>query len=261
MLTITTPDHAEGRLVDVALNAPPSNLLTVAACTELAALLRHPPDGAHVLRLHAAGSMFCLGRERAATTPGELRAESATLVELNRALRDSPLVSVASVQGDAAGFGVGLAAMCDVAVAAESARFWFPEVDINLAPALGLAWLPRLIGEREAFWMTATGTRIDANRARALNLVNDVVAPAELRAEVDRRIDTLLAGPARVHAEIKDMLAAMRSLDDDQALEASIDRLAICSLRRSESSPDVPDGTPSGGVPSRISVRLPRRAR
>lgn len=235
MLTITTPDQAEGRLVDVELNAPPNNLLTVAACTELADLLRRPPAGAHVLRLHAARAVFCLGRERAAATPGELRAESATLVELHRALRDSPLVTVASVHGDTAGFGVGLVAMCDVAVAAETARFWFPEVDINLAPALALAWLPRLIGEREAFWMTATGARIDAHRARALNLINDVVAPAELAGAVDRRVDTLLAGPPRIHAEIKDMLRAMRPLDDDQALEASIDRLAICSLRRSES--------------------------
>ncbi|HZZ46227.1 MAG TPA: enoyl-CoA hydratase/isomerase family protein [Pseudonocardia sp.] len=234
MLTITTPDHAGGRLLDVELNAPPSNLITVSACTELAALLRRPPPDAHVLRLRAAGSVFCLGRERAADTPGELRAESATLVDLHRALRDSPLVTVASVHGDAAGFGVGLVAMCDVAIAAESARFWFPEVDINLAPALALAWLPRLIGEREAFWMTATGARIDAGRARALNLVNDVVAPAELADEVGRRIEALLAGPPRIHAEIKDMLRAMRSLDDDQALEASIDRLAICSLRRPE---------------------------
>ena len=36
-------------------------------------------------------------------------------------------------------------------------RFYFPEVGIGLAPALVLAWLPRLIGERQAFWLTATG--------------------------------------------------------------------------------------------------------
>jgi methylglutaconyl-CoA hydratase len=234
MLTITTPEKFDGRLLEVVLDAPPDNLLTVPACTELAELLRRPPPGAHVLRLRAAGPVFCLGRERAATTPGELRAESATLVELHRALRDSPLVTMASVHGPSAGFGVGLAAMCDVAVAADSAQFWFPEVDINLAPALALAWLPRLIGEREAFWMTATGERVDAGRARELGLVNDVVASAELADAVDRRIDTLLAGPSRIHAEIKDMLRAMRSLDDDQALEASIDRLAMCGLRRSE---------------------------
>ncbi|WP_211241269.1 enoyl-CoA hydratase/isomerase family protein [Pseudonocardia spinosispora] len=232
MITITTP--GDGRLIEVELNAPPGNLLTVAACVELAALLRHPPSGAHVLRLRGAGGAFCLGRERAATTPAELRAETATLVELHRAVRDSPLVTVASVHGDAAGFGVGLVAMCDVAVAASQARFSFPEVDINLAPALGLAWLPRLVGEREAFWMTATGAPIDADRARALDLLNDVVPPADLDSEVDRRIQTLLAGPPRIHAEIKDMLRAMRSLDDDQALETSIDRLAVAALRRAD---------------------------
>src|SRR3712207_6933355 len=48
-------------------------------------------------------------------------------------------------------------AACDVSVAVASARIFFPEVSIGLAPALVLAWLPRVIGAREAFWLTATG--------------------------------------------------------------------------------------------------------
>jgi methylglutaconyl-CoA hydratase len=231
MLSISRP--AAG-LLDVELAAPPDNLLTVPACAELTELAGRPPSGAHVLRLRAAGGVFCLGRERAGTAPGELRAESATLVGLHRALRDSPLVTVAQVHGDAAGFGVGLVAACDVAVASADARFWFPEVGINLAPALVLAWLPRLVGERDAFWLTATGERITAARAQQLGLLNAVVPAADLATEVDRRISTLLAGPPRIHTEIKDMLRAMRPPDADQALESSIDRLVVGSLRRTE---------------------------
>jgi len=70
---------------------------------------------------------------------------------MTRPLRCTRLVTVTEVRGDAAGFGVGVLAACDVAVAEAGARFFFPEVGIGLAPAVVLAWLPRVVGEREAF--------------------------------------------------------------------------------------------------------------
>src|ERR1700710_1004749 len=142
-------------VLEVVIDRPPDNLLTVGLCAELTELLLSPPPGAHVLRLRAAGEVFCLGRERAGSTPGELRAESRTLAGLHRALRDTPLVTIAEVHGDAAGFGVGVLAACDVAVAFSGASLWFPEVGIDLAPALVLAWLPRIVGERQAVWLSA----------------------------------------------------------------------------------------------------------
>ena len=83
--------HLPRRRLEVVIDRPPDNLLTVGLCAELTELLLSPPPGAHVLRLRAAGEVFCLGRERAGSTPGELRSESRTLVGLHRALRDTPL--------------------------------------------------------------------------------------------------------------------------------------------------------------------------
>jgi methylglutaconyl-CoA hydratase len=144
-------------------------------------------------------------------------------------------VTVAEVQGDAAGFGVGVLAACDVAVAVADARIYFPEVSIGLAPALVLAWLPRRIGERQAFWLTATGEKITAARATELGLLNAVVGSAEeLRKDVDERVALLRARSPRVHAEIRDMLRAFGAVGDDQALDMSIDRLVVGSLRRGE---------------------------
>ena len=57
-------------VVEVVIDRPPDNLLTVGLCAELTELLLSPPPGAHVLRLRAAGEVFCLGRERAGSTPG-----------------------------------------------------------------------------------------------------------------------------------------------------------------------------------------------
>jgi enoyl-CoA hydratase/carnithine racemase len=219
------------------LDRGPDNLWALADLRELVALLSDPPEGAHVLRVRSRGEAFCLGRERGGTSaaPGVVRGEAETLVAVTRAFRTTRLVTVAEVQGDAAGFGVGVLAACDVAVAVAEARFYFPEVSIGLAPALVLAWLPRLIGERQAFWLTATGEKIPAARALELHLLNAVVGSAEeLRKDVDERVALLRAGSPRVHADIRDMLRAFGSVGEDQALDMSIDRLVVGSLRRGE---------------------------
>ncbi|SNS61594.1 hypothetical protein SAMN05216276_1012135 [Streptosporangium subroseum] len=72
-LTVSAP--ADGVLV-AELDRPPGNLLTVELCEEFVRLLRQPPEGAHVLRLRATGKVFCLGRERAGSTPGVPRPAS-----------------------------------------------------------------------------------------------------------------------------------------------------------------------------------------
>jgi enoyl-CoA hydratase/carnithine racemase len=219
------------------LDRGPENLWTLADLRELTALLTDPPEGAHVLRVRSVGEAFCLGRERGGTStaPGTVRGEAETLVAVTRAFRSTRLVTVAEVQGDAAGFGAGVVAACDVAVAVADARFYFPEVSIGLAPALVLAWLPRLIGERQAFWLTATGEKIPAARAVELGLLNAVVGSAEeLAKDVDERVALLRAGSPRVHAEIKDMQRAFAAVGDDSALDMSIDRLVVGSLRRGE---------------------------
>jgi enoyl-CoA hydratase/carnithine racemase len=177
-----------------------------------------------------------MGRERTTTGPGNLREETKALVELHRAQRVTALVTVAEVNGDAAALGVGLLALCDVAVAVSTARFAFPEVGIDLAPAIVLAWLPRMVGRREAFWLTATGERITAARAQDLGLINEVVSgPEALEQTVTARVAALRAHNPRVHSEIKEMLRTADSLSEEQALEASVDRLVVASLRRGES--------------------------
>lgn len=236
MTGLTVSEVRDGVVV-AELDRPPGNLWTTPLCRDLTALLDSPPQGAHVLRLRSAGEVFCLGREREGATPGELRTEASVLVAMTRAMRGTRLVTVAEVTGDAAGFGVGVLAACDVTVASEGARFSFPEVGIGLAPAVVLAWLPRAVGEREAFWLTATGEQISAARALELGLVNVVVEDAKaVVTEADRRVALLRERDPRVHAEIRDMLRAMSSLSDDGALDLAVDRLVVGSLRRGESS-------------------------
>jgi methylglutaconyl-CoA hydratase len=221
----------DGPVVRVVIDRGEANLLTTAMCERLTGLLTSPPPQAHVLRLAARGPSFCLGRERRAETAQGLRVEVTALVELNRALRRSRLVTVAEVHGDAAGFGVGLAALCQVSIAAPSARFWFPEVEIGLAPAVVLAWLPRLVGPKRAFDLTATARRIGATEALGLGLLT-AVAPTDpaLEATVDDYVATLRKYPAAVHAQIAGFLEASAGLTQYQAEALATEKLILASL-------------------------------
>ncbi len=224
--------HEEGALVRVQISRPPGNLFTVEMCVRLTTLLTNPPEGAHVLRLSGSGGVFCRGRERPAESVEDLHAEVRALLGLNEALVKTSLVTVAEVGGDAAGFGTGLAALCDVALVASDAQLSFPEVTIDLAPSLVLAWLTPMVGRRNAFWLTATGRAISGDEAQAVGLVNQAVPAAELSARVDDVVATLLQYQPRVHREIKEMLRIFATLDADQSNTFARDRLVLGSLAR-----------------------------
>ena len=96
---------------------------------------------ARVLRIQARGNVFCTGRERAGRTPAAIRRESARIIKFKAALRSSPLISIAEVQGNAFGFGFGLAIVCDFALVAEHASLGFPEMRSGLAPVAILSYL------------------------------------------------------------------------------------------------------------------------
>ena len=219
----------DGSILTVRLDSPEGNLMTMDMCDALVEVLSAPPDSAHIMLITGAGDQFCMGRERTAATPEDLR----RLVALNEALTATRLVTVARVHGDAAGFGVGLAALCDVALATRAAQLSFPEVRIDLAPALVLAWLPRMVGRRAAFWLTASGAQVCGEEAVRIGLLNDVVADSDaLDTAVERAIAMLSAGQPRVHTEIKAMLNSVESLSQQQSYELASDRLVLGSLRR-----------------------------
>lgn len=222
-----------GAVLHVHVDAGDGNLFTPEMAAELTAVLQAPPDGVHVVHLSAAGEEFCMGRAPFRSGPGPLSEDVAGLVAVSRALTQSPAVTVAEVQGDAAGFGVGLVAASDVAIASPEARFSFPEVHAGFAPALVLAWLAPLVGRRQAFWLTATGIEISAAEARDLGLVTQLAHdPAELGTEVSRCIELLVSKPLAVHRDIKRLMHFYSGVPDGARADVAADRLMIGALRR-----------------------------
>jgi enoyl-CoA hydratase/carnithine racemase len=112
-------------------------------------------------------------------------AEGAELVEsahsFMRSMERSSTVTIAAVNSIAFGGGCELAMACDFRIAAESASFGQPEINLGLMPGFGgTQRLPRLIGEGKALEMNLTGEPIDAYEAHRLGLANQVVPDHEL---------------------------------------------------------------------------------
>lgn len=209
-------------------------LISLAACDRITHLLKNPPASTHVVVLEADEGPFCLGRERTAATVHELPGQVDRLIALNGALRTTRLVSVAKVSGDAAGFGVGLAALSDIAIASSTSEFGFPEVEIGLAPSLVLAWLQEAVGRRVAFWLTATGARITAARAAELGIISEAVAPDDLEPRVANVVAALRRHDPRIHQEIREFLRATDQSTEEHATEMARACLVVGSLRRQQ---------------------------
>jgi enoyl-CoA hydratase/carnithine racemase len=185
----------QGDVLVMTLHNPPRNEITGAMFDAmLDALGREAAQPrARVLRIRAEGEVFCLGRERAGRDEPAIRAEVTRLIALKRAVMTSPLIAVAEVQGDAAGFGAGLAVLCDFTVVSETAKLSFPEMRHGLPPAAIMAYLGRYAQPKRVFPLILLAPDVSAAHARDVGLVTQVARPDALRDDVDEIVQRILA--------------------------------------------------------------------
>ena len=132
-------------------------------------------------------------------TPGQTPPDIGNVVERNfkplvMRLTNLRVPTIARVQGAALGGGTGLTAACDIAVASTKAVFATSEVKFGIIPAAISPYVVRAIGARQSYRFFQTAERIDAQRACALGLVHEVVAPEQLDAKVQEMVQALLQG-------------------------------------------------------------------
>jgi methylglutaconyl-CoA hydratase len=176
-------------------NANAGNEVTAPMFDAMIAALRSEATGptARVLRIRARGDVFCTGRERAGTDAGSIHREVSRLIELKRLLRASSMITIAEVQGNAFGFGFGLAILCDFTLVSSSARLAFPEMRKGLPPAAIMAYLGRYGLPKQVFPMVLFGDAITPETALSAGLVTRICSPDTLQAEADSLLDRILA--------------------------------------------------------------------
>src|SRR5690349_14060213 len=180
---------------------------------------------ARVLVLAGAGKAFCAGhdlREMRAQPSLEYYQRLFTQCsQMMLTLRRLPIPVIARVHGIATAAGCQLVAQCDLAVAASDARFAVSGVNLGLFCSTPAVPLSRNVPLKQAFEMLVTGDFIDAEEARERGLVNRVVAPQALDAEVEKLVAGILRKPRVAIALGKELFYRQSELPLAAAYEAA----------------------------------------
>jgi methylglutaconyl-CoA hydratase len=181
--------------------------------------------------LAARGPAFCAGadlnwmKKMAGYTHAENLSDAAQLADMLRVIYQCPKPVVARIQGDCYAGGMGLAAVCDIVLAADSAHFCLSEVKLGLIPATISPYVIKAMGEQAARRYFISAERFTAQEAHRIGLVHEAVAVEALDAKLDELINALLqAGP--------DALAQAKHLVQDIAGAPLNDALVADTVQR-----------------------------
>ena len=177
-------------------NGEPGNRIDAGLATELREACRvvMNDEDIHLLILTGSGEVFSVGRETKNEEPAP-GLDWLVQLQVASSLAALPIPVLVAVNGDALDHGLELALAGDLRVAASTARFGLTDLSRGVLPwDGGTQRLPRLVGQAWARDMILTSRIIDASQALALGLVNRVVEPDRLMAEVRQLADSILAG-------------------------------------------------------------------
>ena len=209
-MTSTLDIRLEGRVARVYLNRPEvRNAFNDSVITELTeAFTRLGADpGLRAVVLGGHGKAFCAGadlnwmKSMSGYDWQQNRADAQRLADMLWAVYSCPLPVVGRLQGDCYAGGMGLAAACDVLVAADGVHFCLSEARLGLLPATISPYVIRAMGEQQARRWFVTAERFSAAQAREMGFVHACVPADALDAAVDGIVEALVAnGPAAVKA-------------------------------------------------------------
>ncbi len=206
---------------------------------------------ARVVVIAGAGKAFCAGHDlkqmKANPRLDFYQKLFADCARIMRRLQTLPQPVIARVHGIATAAGCQLVAMCDLAVAAESAQFAVSGIKAGLFCSSPSVALSRNVPRKQAFEMLVTGEFIDARTALARGLVNRVVALADLDREISQLTDAIIAKPAIALAMGKELFYRQLEMGIDAAYQLAGQTMA-CNMI---------DGVAQEGVDAFIHRRAP----
>ncbi|PYP01875.1 MAG: hypothetical protein DMD61_00050 [Gemmatimonadetes bacterium] len=226
----------EGGVLTATLNRPDKKnaIDTPMIDALLQALEQADLDAAvRVVALRGAGTDFCAGMDlhellaSADKSVEENRRAALHFAEIFLRMRRVPKPIVAVVRGRALAGGCGLATACDLVLAAESAKFGYPEVQRGFVPAIVMTLLKRAVGEKVAFDLAATGRILEAPEAAGLGLVSRVYEDSDFDDQVSEVLRALAAASASALAFTKQQFYQLDGLPFDDGLRLGADVNAV----------------------------------
>ncbi len=229
----------EQGIARITLNRPEKrNALDAELISEVRDALRSSArdETVRVVLITGAGSDFCSGADLSGLErtfdAGVLdhMADARHMAELFVEMRHHPRPIIAAVRGRALAGGCGLATACDLIVAAESAKFGYPEVNIGFVPAMVMAILRRSLSEKRAFELISTGEIISAQTAADYGMINSIFADETFDLDVEAFVSKLASKSASAITLSKRLLYHMDSMGFEAAIESGVETNAIARM-------------------------------
>jgi len=172
------------------------------------------------------GADIVMMQEATTLTAEQNFTEALRVADLFETINTFPCPVIARVNGTAMGGGVGLVAVCDIAIAAETVRFALSEVKLGVAPAVISPYVISKIGESYARVLFTTGERFSATRAHTIGLVHAVVPPDKLDDAVGKAVQELLSSAPQALRACKKLALTVGQMSHEDARRYTAETLA-----------------------------------
>jgi enoyl-CoA hydratase len=203
--------HKDDDITTITLNRPEAgNRQTDATWTQVTRMLDEAGKSSRLVLFKGAGEDFCMGREamgQQPTTPPEayaVRERAETIFNLYGAFRNARAPIIGIVQGRAVGLGCALAALCDITIASDKARFSFPETAHRIMPTIAFSALVDRVPCKAATFMMYSAQEIDAHKALMFGLASNVVHAGELENAVATLVEHMKKMPLAAVLALKE---------------------------------------------------------
>jgi methylglutaconyl-CoA hydratase len=205
-ITLNRPDNKNALSVDV-VNAIGDHFYNAQS-----------DDAVRAIMFTNVGNTFCAGADLKAAAPGVTQQEARhSFVEILDGMMESPKPVIGRIAGHCTGGGVGLAAACDISIAADDIIIGFTEVRIGVAPAvISVVCLPKL-RRADASELFLNGERIPAERAAEVGLINRAVPRDDLDAAMDETLGKVVRGGPNALAASKQLVSKVPQMQRSEA--------------------------------------------
>ena len=217
----------KGPVLEITLNRPEiGNAASDGMAVELTKLLLGAGESSEIVVLRGAGDDFCVGRETMGKRPPgqqpdalELRRRNDVVFNCYSAFRRCEIPVIGVVRGRAFGFGCAIAAVCDITLAADSAKFQVPEMAHNIMPTMVMSALVDRVPRKAMTYLVWSTAVVTPARAREAGIVSEIFPGAELDAAVNALCEQIMKAPRPARVGCKDYARAALDMDVTGAIE------------------------------------------
>ena len=219
------------------------NRLTLPNMIALGIAIREAGEDPNVklVLLRSDGPDFCLGRMPPATPPPtppsalEVRERvTKPILSVYEAIRMTPVPVMALVHGDAQGFGCAMTGGCDLAIAADTAKFSLPEMESNLPPTLAMSALLHKVPHKQLTHLVYTRNTFTAEQALAWDVVTQIAPASDFEDAVQETVSKLVDRNRRALCVIKEYMLCAPFVDTQTAARLAANSLATVYASPSE---------------------------